>query len=385
MNSNNTGPLPYKPGKPPRDPFLQAIIDNPHPFIMMTVGALGMLLVVIFGSSGSRSSEQSAPVAEQPATVFEMVEPVSADVAPTEQVVPTAEEAPVLTITEVTPDAVVDAATTDSPIAEPVANTPVAEPVIAPAADKFYITLIIDDIGNSESLGARAVALPGAVTYAVLPHTPYGAELAEQAHTLNKEVMLHAPMSNVAQMPLGPGGLTDQLTRDDFMTTLETAIAAVPHLQGINNHMGSELTAQETQMQWVMEALQKHELYFVDSLTTAGSVAGRVAREKEIPTITRNVFLDNVTTPESIDREFQRLIQVARENGSAVGIGHPYKETLDYLEIALPTLAAQNIELIPASAMIELQKTPGTSLEIKTPEIRTPEIPTASAPVTDAL
>ncbi|MGB4248853.1 MAG: divergent polysaccharide deacetylase family protein [Pseudohongiellaceae bacterium] len=350
MNSNNTGPLPYKPGKPPRDPFIQAIIDNPHPFIMMSVGALGLLLVVIFGSSGSRSNEQSAPVAEPTATIFEMVEPASVEVA----------------------------ATADSTAVDPVMSTPVAEPVISPATDKFYITLIIDDIGNSEPLGSRAVALPGAVTYAVLPHTPYGAELAEKAHALNKEVMLHAPMSNLAQMPLGPGGLTDQLSRDDFMATLEAAIAAVPHLQGINNHMGSELTAQEIQMQWVMEALQAHELYFVDSLTTAGSVAGRVAREKEIPTITRNVFLDNVATPENIDHEFQRLIQLAREKGNAVGIGHPYKETLDYLEIALPKLAEQNIELISASAMIELQKTPGTL----------PEATNASKPLeaaTDAL
>lgn len=381
MNSNNTGPLPYKPGKPPRDPFIQAIIDNPHPFIMMSVGALGLLLVVIFGSSGSRSNEQSAPVAEPTATIFEMVEPASAEVAPVEvgpvEVAPIAEPALVQPVEE-THDAVADDATADSTAVDPVMSTPVAEPVISPATDKFYITLIIDDIGNSEPLGSRAVALPGAVTYAVLPHTPYGAELAEKAHALNKEVMLHAPMSNLAQMPLGPGGLTDQLSRDDFMTTLEAAIAAVPHLQGINNHMGSELTAQETQMQWVMEALQAHELYFVDSLTTAGSVAGRVAREKEIPTITRNVFLDNVATPENIDHEFQRLIQLAREKGNAVGIGHPYKETLDYLEIALPKLAEQNIELISASAMIELQKTPGTL----------PEATNASKPLeaaTDAL
>lgn len=346
MKSNNTGPLPYKPGKPPRDPFIQAIIDNPHPFIMVSVGVVGMIAMMLFAGRGSGSSEQpsQSPEAEQTATVFAMTEPVSAVPAPPAE-----------------PD-----------------PQPTADPT--PEADKFYITLILDDIGNSQSLGARAVALPGAVTYAVLPHTPYGAELAEQAHLLNKEVMLHAPMSNLAQMPLGPGGLTDQLTRDDFMTTLEAAIAAVPHLQGVNNHMGSALTGQATQMQWVMEALQKHDLYFVDSLTTAGSVAGRIAREQAIPTITRNVFLDNVITPENIDREFQRLLQLARENGSAVGIGHPYKETLDYLEIALPTLAAQNIELIPASAMIELQKTPGTALEIKTPEITD-----AIAPVTDAL
>jgi polysaccharide deacetylase 2 family uncharacterized protein YibQ len=231
------------------------------------------------------------------------------------------------------------------------------EPSLAPtpSGSPHYIALIIDDIGYSGPLGERAIALPGAVTYAVLPHTPFGTELAELAHSHSKEVMLHAPMSNLAHQPLGPGALTDQLNQEDFIATLKGNIDAVPHLQGINNHMGSELTGMQTQMQWVMEVLKERGLYFVDSYTTAESVAGDTAREQEIPTTTRNVFLDNEMTAEDIDREFQRLLQTARENGSAVGIGHPYEETLDYLEKALPALAQENIQLISVSEMIRLQ------------------------------
>ncbi|MDO8273194.1 MAG: divergent polysaccharide deacetylase family protein [Gammaproteobacteria bacterium] len=239
---------------------------------------------------------------------------------------------------------------------------PVEEPSIVPtpSGSPHYIALIIDDIGYSGPLGERAIALPGAVTYAVLPHTPFGIELAELAHSHSKEVMLHAPMSNLAHQPLGPGALTDALSQEDFVATLKGNIDAVPHLQGINNHMGSALTGMQTQMQWVMEVLKERGLYFVDSFTTAQSVAGATAREQEIPTTTRNVFLDNETTAEDIDREFQRLLQTAREKGSAVGIGHPYEETLDYLEKALPALAQENIELISVSAMIRLQQGEGT-------------------------
>lgn len=235
---------------------------------------------------------------------------------------------------------------------------PVEEPSIAPtpSGSPHYIALIIDDIGYSVPLGERAIALPGAVTYAVLPHTPFGTALAELAHSHSKEVMLHAPMSNLAHQPLGPGALTEQLSQEDFIATLKGNIDAVPHLQGINNHMGSELTGMQTQMQWVMAVLKERGLYFVDSFTTAQSVAGDAAREQKIPTTTRNVFLDNETTAEDIGRQFQRLLQTARENGSAVGIGHPYEETLDYLEKALPALAQENIELISVSAMIRLQQ-----------------------------
>ena len=119
--------------------------------------------------------------------------------------------------------------------------------------------------------------------------------------------------------------------------------------------MGSALTELKLPMQWVMEVLNSRGLYFVDSRTTAGSVAADVAKANNTPSITRNVFLDNEKTPEAIDKEFKRMVKQAKEQGSAVGIGHPYKETLDYLELALPTLAEQNIELIFASKMIQLR------------------------------
>jgi len=240
----------------------------------------------------------------------------------------------------------------------PVTSPPdAAMPSVEPLTNATrYIAIIIDDIGYADTLGARAVALPDDVTYAVLPHTPFGAALAETAHGNGKEVMLHAPMSNLANMPLGPGGLTPTQSKEEFIATLEAAMAAVPHLKGINNHMGSELTAQDQQMRWVMETLKGQNLYFVDSYTTASSVAGRIAHEEDIPTLTRNVFLDNVQTREDIDREFQRLLQVANEKGFATGIGHPYEATLEYLEQAIPTLSQLNIELIPVSQMITLQQ-----------------------------
>lgn len=311
----------------PRRPVSRAARKSPILLTALTRNyrLLGILLtgvVVVLVLLAQHNSDPQPAVSTRP-TIFPMEQPVAA--AP------------------VTPDAVAQPAEEPSP-------TPL------PADSPHYIALIIDDIGYSRPLGERAIALPGAVTYAVLPHTPFGTELAELAHSHSKEVMLHAPMSNLAHQPLGPGALTDALSQEDFIATLKGNIDAVPHLQGINNHMGSELTGMQTQMQWVMEVLKERGLYFVDSFTTAQSVAGDAAREQEIPTTTRNVFLDNETTAEDIDREFQRLLQTAREKGSAVGIGHPYEETLDYLEKALPTLAQENIELISVSAMIRLQQ-----------------------------
>jgi len=222
----------------------------------------------------------------------------------------------------------------------------------APASPSARLVLIIDDIGYNAEAGSRAIALPGAVTYAVLPHTPHGKMLAEKAHQASKEVMLHAPMSNLAGMALGEGGLTLEQNEEEFLQTLRLAIADIPYVSGINNHTGSELTAAALPMQWVMLELKEQDLYFVDSMTTSASVAQATAIAHQVPSLRRNVFLDNVATAEAIDFEFRRALDIARQQGYAVVIGHPYPETLAYLEGALPSLKEQGIELVSASALI---------------------------------
>ncbi|MDT8427890.1 MAG: divergent polysaccharide deacetylase family protein [Pseudomonadales bacterium] len=217
------------------------------------------------------------------------------------------------------------------------------------------IVLILDDIGNNLELGQRAVQLPGQLTYAVLPHTPHGRTLANLAQAAGKEVMLHMPMSNLARQDPGPGQLDSLQDPATFSATLLAALESIPHVRGLNNHTGSALTTDRQAMDQVMTLLQQRGLYFVDSLTTASSIAATTATAHGVPNLTRNVFLDNDPTAESIAFQFQRLLQIARAEGHAIGIGHPYPETLAYLETALPDLAATGVELITASNLLRQQ------------------------------
>jgi polysaccharide deacetylase 2 family uncharacterized protein YibQ len=250
----------------------------------------------------------------------------------------------------------------------PVITAPaVDESVLASAANPVVDTtvlvsnrlvIILDDIGNNAESGERAVNLPGAVTYAVLPFTPHGKMLAQMAHDAGKEVMLHAPMSNLGGMALGEGGLTLSLSEEELTHTLRAAIADIPHISGVNNHTGSELTAVEQPMQWVMRELRAQGLFFVDSMTTGKSVAEKIALENQVPAMKRHVFLDNEATPEAIDREFQRALAIAQKQGFAVAIGHPYPETLEYLEQAIGRLPEHNVTLVPASALLTYPQAP---------------------------
>jgi polysaccharide deacetylase 2 family uncharacterized protein YibQ len=222
------------------------------------------------------------------------------------------------------------------------------------AAEPVRIVLIIDDMGYSASLGQRALQLPGAVTYAFLPFTPSSVPQANEAHARGKEVMLHAPMAAKSGTRPGPGALTPDMGMVEFHAVTKSIIDAVPHVRGVNNHMGSELTGQVEPMQWLMASLGQRGLYFVDSRTNPYTVAQKVAALNGIPHLRRDVFLDDDNDPAHIARQFQLLLVRARNQGLAVAIGHPRPATLAVLEKALPAALAQpDIRLIPASRAVQ--------------------------------
>jgi uncharacterized protein len=222
-----------------------------------------------------------------------------------------------------------------------------AQPVFA-----ARLAIIIDDIGYNGPLGRRAADLDGAFTLAVLPFTPHTRELAQRAHGQGKEIILHAPMSNTRQMPLGKGGLESGMDYDEFMVILRADLADVPHLAGVNNHMGSQLTQEPEPMGWVMDELVRRGLYFVDSRTSAASQALAVAEAYGVPSLKRDVFLDNIRTREHISEQLLKAVQLAKRRGSAVAIGHPYPQTLSVLEQVPGLLAAHGVELVFASDLM---------------------------------
>lgn len=216
------------------------------------------------------------------------------------------------------------------------------------------IAIIIDDLGYRLELGQRAIALPGPVSFAVLPGAPRTRTLAAAANENSKEVLLHLPMQSVGgTADAEPDSMTLDMSRRHFETTFDAAFDAVPYAIGVNNHRGSLITRHPGHMQWLMEKIRKHEsIFFIDSFTTKDSVALQIAAETGVQAIKRDVFLDNDPAPESIRRQFERLKSLAQKRGAAVAIGHPYETTLEFLEAELPKLLGQGFLLVPISELV---------------------------------
>lgn len=214
-----------------------------------------------------------------------------------------------------------------------VAETPLPVPEPAEPQDSTpAVAIIIDDVGHNLRQGRRLIALPLPVALAILPQTLAAEQLAREAVAAGRTVLLHQPMENGAGLSIGPGGMYSGMSRERLQAQLRGNLDSLPGVRGVNNHMGSRLTAEREPMDWVMQVLRERGLFFIDSRTTAQTQAAIAAAAAGVPHLSRQVFLDNQRTPEAIGRAFDQALAIARRTGTAVMIGHPYPQTIDYLE-----------------------------------------------------
>ncbi|WP_258872725.1 divergent polysaccharide deacetylase family protein [Thalassotalea euphylliae] len=217
-------------------------------------------------------------------------------------------------------------------------------------AKPAQIAIVIDDIGY-RTTDRQVLTIPGNITYAVLPQTPYGKRIAEEANRRNQDVILHIPMESTQGKKLGPGALTANMSEAAIAASLDESLQEVPFAIGINNHMGSHLTTLAKPMLWTMKFLKKRELLFLDSVTSPKSLGRTIADRMGVPAMSRHVFLDNQLSHQYIAGQFQQLINKAKRQQTAIAIAHPHPETVAALTKLIPQLKQHGIELVPLSAL----------------------------------
>lgn len=238
----------------------------------------------------------------------------------------------------------------DNPTALPLPPQP-----IQPARPKSgaRLTVVIDDVGPAHKAGLEVIALPPAVTIAILPYADKAKELAQKAHAAGHEVLVHLPMEpqNLTHNNPGPNALLLSLSADEIAARTGAALQAVPYAIGLNNHMGSAFTANAAALDPVMRVLKQRGLLFLDSRTIATSEALNVALRYGLTAYTRDVFIDDEISPTFIRAQFAKAETRARTKGSAILIGHPHALTLSLLKPWLASLKAKGIELVPLTAL----------------------------------
>jgi polysaccharide deacetylase 2 family uncharacterized protein YibQ len=226
---------------------------------------------------------------------------------------------------------------------------------IAKVSKRPRLAVIIDDFGYSlnETISGF-ISLKEPFTAAVIPGRPYSTQVDERLNSRSIQTLIHMPMVTVTNSTSEPDyALSEDLSDGEIVRRLKKARKDVPNAIGMNNHQGSGGTQSRKVMIGVSDFLAEQKMFFVDSRTIAASVGESVARERYVPTGSRDVFLDEVDDPEAIAGELFRLARLAKEKGEAIGIGHCRPNTLKTLKKYLPALTEAGFDLVPVSKLVK--------------------------------
>ncbi|MGZ8798314.1 MAG: divergent polysaccharide deacetylase family protein [Thermoanaerobaculia bacterium] len=214
------------------------------------------------------------------------------------------------------------------------------------------IVIIIDDVGYDGQNLTYAMSIDPNLNFAILPNSTRAPEVARRLNDRGFEILCHLPMEpRDHTFSPGANAVKTSMSDDEIFLATRANIAAVPHARGVNNHMGSRATADRRVMTDVMRALPDG-MYFIDSRTGGGSIAAAVAREMNVKTAVRHVFLDGVQTEAGVRRQLAALSSAARAKGIAIGIGHPHEVTLRVLAAEVPKLRARGFRFARASEVV---------------------------------
>ncbi len=218
--------------------------------------------------------------------------------------------------------------------------------------EKGKLAIIIDDFGGGVAGTREMMELEIPLTFAVIPHRNSSQREAQEARERGYQVLLHMPMEPLNEkLPPGPGAITAGMAPEEIREAVAAALEEVPGAVGVNNHMGSKVTAREELMLPFLEAVGERGLFFIDSRTTNKSVAAALARQLAIPTAENRIFLDNERELESIKAQLRRAAELAREEGEVIAIGHVHPAMAQALQEFVPELEEQGVELVFASQL----------------------------------
>jgi polysaccharide deacetylase 2 family uncharacterized protein YibQ len=234
-------------------------------------------------------------------------------------------------------------------------NFAYAKPPTLTTAIRPKIAIVIDDLGGENHLSQEILHWDFPITLSILPFTPYGRTLAEQAHQRGREIILHLPMEpyGYPKIKPGEGALLDEMDEEKIRHQLSKDIEAVPFIRGVSNHMGSRLMENPEKLRIVLVELKRRGLFFLDSRTTPQTVGLQTAKAVGLRATERSLFIDNSPNPEDIKQQLEKLIQLSLSTGKAIGIGHPHPSTLKSLKEMIPKMKEKGIEIVPLSSMMD--------------------------------
>ena len=234
-------------------------------------------------------------------------------------------------------------------------SKPEIAPALTPENSLPRVAIILDDIGYDRDIVTKFLSLNLPLTLSMLPESPFESSILAQAQKHNIEIMLHQPMEpfEYPRANPGPGVLLSSMSPDELVQKFTQNLDAMPFISGVNNHMGSKMTANAAQMRQLFTVMKQRDLYFIDSRTTEKTICRNSAGLLQLPFGERDIFIDHFQDNDFIEKQLFKLVRIAEKHGVAIGIAHPYRRTYKILRDVMVDMQ-KKVQFVPVSEVAQV-------------------------------
>ena len=226
-------------------------------------------------------------------------------------------------------------------------------PAPAPIPDNApQVAVLFGGLGfDRAATGRAAVTLPAAVTFGF---TPYGDGLGAQvqmARNAGHEIVLQLPMEGLGKTESPPAHM---LTTDPARTPADLAwlLDRFKGYAGVSNLLGGRVLANEAALRPIAQAVAARRSFFLEDGGATPSALDSVGREVGLRSAKADVVLDARAGAVALAQDFQRLEDLARSRGSAIGTVIAGPGTAEALAQLLARLPDRGLALVSLSQAI---------------------------------
>ena len=215
------------------------------------------------------------------------------------------------------------------------------------------LAIIMDDISTNAHV-SELKKLSIKVTPSIFPpekEHPKTAELAKEFSVY----MVHLPLQALNYTNEKANTLRTGDSKEKISQRIKDIKNDFKGLKYINNHTGSGFTSDFKSTLALLAELKNSEIYFIDSLTTNKSTVLDASKKLGLKYAYRDVFLDNEQNVSKILKMINKAVAVAKKDGVAIAICHPYKSTFEALKIAQKD-AFKGVEVVYVDKIYEYYK-----------------------------
>lgn len=222
-------------------------------------------------------------------------------------------------------------------------------------SEKPLIAFVVVNMGINEKVTHDLIGqLPENITLSFSPYAWNVKALMMKAQQAKHETWMTLPLQtkDYPQTDPGPLAILNGTSIKQNQTRLNTLMGKAVGYAGFIAEKDHDFRTENSRTNPIFKDIFNRGLAIIDSNDNAINFVARIAKKGGHPHGQNNFWLDDDLRPLALNQKLRQALEQSRNNGKVTVMLHPYPASIKVLKKFLGSVAAQEFNILPASALV---------------------------------